>query len=102
MTWWMWIAIGFGVGLFEILLPAFLFLGFAIGFALTGLVALVSGDKSWVLESPWNGFLLGSILALVAWIVLRQLVGVRDGQSRLVSRDINEIVVGRYGSDDEK
>ena len=36
-TWWAWIVLGFALGVLEILVPGFIFLGFAIGAVLTGI-----------------------------------------------------------------
>ena len=35
-VWWLWIVAGFALGVLEVIVPGFIFLGFAIGAALTG------------------------------------------------------------------
>ena len=37
-VWWVWIAGGFALGVAEVLLPGFIFLGFAAGAVLTGVL----------------------------------------------------------------
>lgn len=84
--WWVWMVAGAVLAILEVVLPGFILLGFAVGAALTG--ALL-----------WFGVLGGSlgllllvfgIAALVAWLALRRLVGVRRGQVRVWNRDIND------------
>ncbi|MDP3961355.1 MAG: hypothetical protein Q8Q26_15080 [Pseudorhodobacter sp.] len=84
--WWVWVAGGFALGILEVLMPGYIFLGFAIGAMLTG--ALV-----------WLGLMGGSLPALLvvfavaslaAWAALRHLFGVRQGQVKIWDRDIND------------
>lgn len=37
-TWWSWIVLGFALGVLEILSPGYIFLGFAVGAILTGVL----------------------------------------------------------------
>jgi len=37
-TWWAWVILGFALGVLEIMVPGFIFLGFAIGAVLTGIL----------------------------------------------------------------
>lgn len=84
--WWVWMVAGAVLAILEVLLPGFILLGFALGAALTGTLL-------------WFGVLGGSlgllllvfgIASLVAWLALRQLVGVRRGQVKVWNRDIND------------
>ena len=84
--WWAWIVAGFALGVLEVIVPGFIFLGFAIGAALTGaligLGVLTGGPAS--LLAVFAG------LSLVSWLVLRRTMGVRDGQVKLWHKDIND------------
>ena len=84
--WWVWVVIGVTLAVAEVMLPGFILLGFAIGAAIVGLLLLMGllGGNLFVL------ILIFSIISLVAWIVLRRLVGVRKGQVKIWDRDINE------------
>ncbi|WP_347311523.1 NfeD family protein [Defluviimonas sp. SAOS-178_SWC] len=84
--WWVWMIAGAVLAILEIMIPGFILLGFAVGAALTGLLL-------------WLGVLGGSLAALVlvfavaslvAWLVLRRVVGVRHGQVKVWNRDIND------------
>lgn len=84
--WWVWLAGGVVLAIAEIFLPGFVFLGFAIGAAVTGVlmgVGVLGGHIAPVL-------LFFAVASLAAWIGLRRMAGVRKGQIKLWDRDINE------------
>ena len=83
--WWVWVVFGVALGVLEVLVPGFIFLGFAIGAVLVGgLVWLgVLGGSV-----PWLVFVF-AVLSLVAWLGLRRVVGVKEGQVKLWDKDIN-------------
>ncbi|MBN8187822.1 hypothetical protein JF540_14090 [Salipiger thiooxidans] len=83
--WWAWMAAAVLLLVLEMLAPGFIFLGFAVGAAAVGFWLLAGYTVGW----PWL-LLVFAVVSLVAWIVLRQLVGVRKGQVKLWDRDINE------------
>jgi membrane protein implicated in regulation of membrane protease activity len=85
-SWWVWIAGGLLLGTLEVVLPGYVFVGFAIGAVLTGLLILagLAGGSLPVL------LLIFAVLSLVAWLALRRLLGVRAGQVKVWRRDINE------------
>lgn len=89
--WWVWGIAALALATVEVLAPAYIFLGFALGASVVALLFLVGG--------PLGGALAGSlpltllvfaILSLVAWIALRRVVGVRKGQVKHWDRDIND------------
>lgn len=85
-VWWVWVVAGFGLGVLEVLVPGFIFLGFAIGAVLIGvLVGLgVLGANVPLL------MLVFAVLSVAAWAVLRSTMGVRAGQVKLWDKDIND------------
>lgn len=83
--WWVWMAAAVLLMVLEVLAPGFIFLGFAIGAAVVGLWLLAGYAIAWV----WL-LLIFAVVSLIAWLVLRQVVGVRKGQIKLWDRDINE------------
>ena len=85
-TWWIWIVSGVVLAVFEVVIPGFIFLGFAIGAVLTG-VLLAFGLLAGTLEVS---FLVFALLSAVAFLTLRRLVGVRKGQTKVWTRDIND------------
>ena len=84
-TWWAWVILGFILGILEVALPGYIFLGFAIGAVLTGIV-VGFGSTAGVTAL----LLVFSVTSVVSWIILRRLVGVREGQVKIWDRDIND------------
>jgi membrane protein implicated in regulation of membrane protease activity len=91
-TGWVWIAAGLVIGILEVLIPGyFLFVGFAIGAVLTGVwLGLGLPGAGWMAASPGNALTVFAVLSLMAWLGLRQLMGVRGGQVKRIDRDIND------------
>ncbi|WP_425100363.1 NfeD family protein [Tropicibacter sp. S64] len=89
--WWLWMVAALGLGILEMLVPAFLFLGFALGAGLTGLTLLVGGGLAlWLAASLPRLLVYFAVLSLLSWLVLRKAVGVRRGQVKVWDRDIND------------
>ncbi|MEO8243511.1 MAG: hypothetical protein ABI832_14495 [bacterium] len=84
-VWWVWVVFGVALGLLELIVPGFIFLGFAIGAVVTGgLVGVgVLGANAPLLV------LVFAVLSLVAFVLLRRLVGVTPGQVKIWDKDIN-------------
>lgn len=89
--WWMWLVAGLVLAGLEALVPAWAFLGFALGALAVGLLLLAGG--------PLGGAMAGSaaltlaifaVLSLVAFLALRAALGVRRGQVKTFDRDIND------------
>ncbi len=89
--WWVWVAAGIVLGILEVFAPGFIFLGFAVGAVVVGLLMALSGPVALALTGSLALTLLVFALAsLVAWLVLRRMEGVRKGQKKLWDTDINE------------
>ena len=65
--WWSWLALSAVLLIAELFLPTFLFLGFSIGAALTG-IAVYAIELTLPLA-----FLLFSVSSLIGWLGLRKL-----------------------------
>ena len=90
-TWWIWMIAGLSLAFLEVLVPGYIFLGFALGAAATGVAIGVGGPLSlWLSGSLPFALLFFAICSLVAWLVLRKVLGVRQGQVKIWHRDINE------------
>jgi inner membrane protein len=84
-TWWAWVILGFALGVLEVLVPGFIFLGFAIGAVATGVLVglgVPAGLPALIL--------IFAVTSVIAWLVLRRVVGVREGQVKVWDRDIND------------
>jgi len=89
--WWIWIAGGLILAILEVLVPGFLFAGFAVGAVLTGaIIGLGIPGSGWMLVSPFNALVVFAVLSVVVWLAMRSLLGVRRGQIKTIHTDINE------------
>ena len=84
--WWVWAAGGVVLAILEVFAPGYFFLGFAAGAVLVGL-GLATGFLGGSLPVM---ALVFAVVSLVAWLIVRRLVGVRKGQVKVWDRDINE------------
>lgn len=84
--WWVWLAAALGLAVLEVLIPGFIFLGFAIGaVAMTLLVALFP-----TLMSAPMAIAVFTGLSLVSWMVLRVVFRKQSSGARRVTHDIND------------
>lgn len=87
--WWVWIGIALGLGILELLLPGFIFLGFAGGAAVLGIAmallpALFAGISFNALMAIFAG------LSLICWLLLRFAFRGQSSGARVVTHDIND------------
>jgi inner membrane protein len=84
-TWWFWIAAGIAIGVLELLVPAQVFLGFALGAIGTGILVGLG-----VLTGLPVTLAVFGALSLLAWAGLRALMGRRPRDVKVITRDIND------------
>ena len=90
-TWWLWGALALVLAIGEVLLPGYVLLGFALGAGLVSVVLLVGGPLAlWLAGSVPVLLLAFAVASLVAWLLLRRVLGVQKGQVRTIDHDINE------------
>ncbi len=83
--WWIWMAAAVVLLVLEVLSPAYVFLGFAIGAGVVGVLLLLGLTTGWPML-----LLICAVVAAAAWALLRRFMGVRKGQTKIWTRDINE------------
>lgn len=84
--WWVWLAFAIALGVVEVLLPGFIFLGFALGaLVMAALVGLVTGSLTVAMSLA-----AFAALSLLAWIVLRLAFRRQSSGARRVLHDIND------------
>lgn len=89
--WWIWIAAGLGLGILEVLVPGYLFAGFAVGAVLTGaVIGLGLPGSGWMAADLVNALVVFALLSVAVWLGLRQVLGIRRGQMKRIDHDINE------------
>lgn len=83
--WWVWLSAALALALIELMAPASVFLGFALGaLAMAGVVAFADISNTSALLAMFAGF------SLAAWIVLKIAFKSQSSGARIVTRDINE------------
>ncbi len=87
-TWWVWVAAGIALGVLEVVIPGFIFLGFALGAVATGLVLLV-GQSLFAFSLPAL-LLIFAFASLVSWLALRAIFKGQRTQVKIWDKDINE------------
>ncbi|WP_127901523.1 NfeD family protein [Solirhodobacter olei] len=91
MAWWLWIVAGCALAGLEILVPVFVFLGFAIGAVLTGLIDWLGlPAMAWMAGSMPRHLLVFAVLSLIAWLGLVAVFGLKRGQVKVWEKDIND------------
>ncbi|MEL7107565.1 MAG: hypothetical protein AAGM21_16710 [Pseudomonadota bacterium] len=90
-VWWVWAAGALILGIVEVLVPGFVFLGFAIGAAVVAVLLLVGGPGALAVTSSLPALLvIFAVVSIAAWIVLRRAVGVQKNQIKTFDHDIND------------
>jgi len=83
--WWVWLCAALALALIELVAPASVFLGFALGaLAMTAVVGFGIISNTSALLALFAG------LSLLAWILLRLVFKRQSSGARVVTRDINE------------
>ena len=83
--WWVWMSAALALATLEVMVPGFIFLGFAIGALAVGVILLVTPLAS----LPWI-LLLFAVLSLLAYLALRQAFRLPGERPKVWDRDINE------------
>lgn len=83
--WWVWGAAALALAILEVLVPGFVFLGFAIGAAVVTLLLLAGAS---ITLPPL--LLIFAALSLAAWLVMRRYFALPKGQVKTFDHDIND------------
>lgn len=88
-TWWAWAIFALALAILEMLAPAFVLLGFAIGAGVVALAmavigpGLLGGSVTWILA-------VFAILSFLSWVGLRHYFKPPSGQVKNFEHDIND------------
>ncbi|MCV3271066.1 NfeD family protein [Roseobacter sinensis] len=83
--WWVWTAAALSLAVIEVLVPGFIFLGFALGaLAMVIVIFVVPGLGAPALLATFAG------LSLLAWIGLRLAFRKQSSGAKVVHHDIND------------
>ncbi len=85
--WWTWGVLALILLIVEMLAPGFVFLGFGIGAAVISVTFLIAPDLAVSLPLL---LLIFSCLSLAAWLILRRMFALPNGQVKTFDHDIND------------
>ena len=85
VTWWVWLSAALALATLEVLVPGYVFLGFAIGAALVGLMLLLVGIASLPVV-----LVIFAVLSGLAYLALRRAFGLPGERPKVWDRDIND------------
>jgi membrane protein implicated in regulation of membrane protease activity len=70
----------------EVLIPGYIFLGFAIGAGVMGLLILVGVSASGLAIT----LVIFAVLSLIAYLAMRKFFGLKTGQVKVWDTDVND------------
>ena len=88
-TWWAWAIVALTFAFFEIILPAFVFLGMAIGAASVSLFMLLGGAE-FLGGSVAATLVVFAVASLISTLILRKVFELPKGQVKNFDSDIND------------
>lgn len=84
--WWVWLAAALVLALIEVMLPGFIFLGFALGALVMALIMAVLPAS---VSAP-VALAIFAGLSLAAWVALRFIFRNQRSDTRFIRHDIND------------
>jgi len=86
--WWVWVGAAVVLGILEMVAPAFILLGFAIGAAFVAVLLAIGGASAVGGTIPWM-LVIFAVASLIAWLALRAMFKLPEGQVKTFEDDIN-------------
>jgi inner membrane protein len=84
--WWVWMSAALILATLEVLIPGYIFLGFAMGAGLMGLLILLGVSATGLALT----LVIFAVLSLLSYIAMRRFFSLRKGQVKVWETDIND------------
>ncbi len=84
--WWVWMSAALLLATAEVIIPGWIFLGFAAGAMVMGLLLLLGVAG---LSLPIS-LVIFAVLSLAAYLAMRWFFGLKTGQAKIFDTDIND------------
>lgn len=84
--WWVWMSGALILATLEVLIPGYIFLGFAIGAGVMGLLILLGISATGLALT----LVIFAVLSLISYLVMRKVFGLRTGQVKIWETDVND------------
>lgn len=85
-AWWVWMSAALLLATAEVIIPGWIFLGFAVGALAMGILLLIGLS---VASLPIT-LVIFAVFSLIAYVGLRWTFGLKTGQVTLFDKDIND------------
>ncbi|WP_333714841.1 NfeD family protein [Yoonia sp.] len=86
MQWWAWMTLALLLATLEVIIPGYLFLGFAVGAGVMGLLMLFGLSASGLALT----LVVFAVISLAAVLVMRRVFALPKGQVKTWDTDIND------------
>lgn len=84
--WWAWLSAALILATLEVLIPGYIFLGFAFGAAVMGVLILLGISAKGLALT----LVIFAVLSLISYLIMRKVFGLRTGQVKIWDTDIND------------
>jgi len=84
--WWVWMSAALLLATLEVLVPGYVFLGFALGALGVGLMLTVVAPLGTIPVM----LVIFAVLSLIAYLAMRRIFGLKTGSVKIWDRDIND------------
>ena len=84
--WWVWMSAALALATLEVIVPGYIFLGFAIGSLVMGVLLLLGLTG---LSLPIM-LVIFAVFSLISYLAMRKVFGLKTGQVKIWDRDIND------------
>lgn len=84
--WWVWMSGALILATLEVIIPGYIFLGFAIGAGVMGLLILLGVSATGLALT----LVIFAVLSLISYLVMRKYFGLRTGQVKIWDTDVND------------
>lgn len=84
--WWVWMSGALILATLEVLIPGYIFLGFAIGAGVMGLLILLGVSATGLALT----LVIFAILSLISYLGMRKYFGLKTGQVKIWDTDVND------------
>lgn len=84
--WWVWMSAAVVLATLEVIIPGYIFLGFALGAGVMGLLILIGVSAKGLALT----LVIFALLSLASYLGMRKVFGLRNGQVKIWDTDIND------------
>jgi len=84
--WWVWMSGAVVLATLEVLIPGYIFLGFAIGAAVMSVLIMIGISASGLAVTLF----VFAVLSLISYLLMRKFFALKTGQVKIWETDVND------------